>query len=454
MRIQAARFSRHTGGSVAIIFTLAAIVLVGFVGAAVDYARAMSVRSKMSAAADAAALAAAARASQDLVAGASSWQTNGAAAATDYFAAQTATLAFATTTVPAVAVTNNGAAINASVSYSVDVPTTFLRITGISSITVSGQTQAATNILPYTDINVVIDVSTSMGIGATAFDQQTLFTSTGCALACHMSDVGGTVDSLAAARASGAELRIDVVKSAITQALKTINTLTVNNGQVRVAVYTLSNTLTNVYPLSSDIPGAVSAIAGIDLPQGINTGGTNTTYALQTIKPLLPTPGPGSSSSAPRGFVVLMTDGVQNSAQEATYDSVTRLYAMGMDPNFVPLPGPAPSMTSWGIETLQAFDPSACTPIKTKGYTLLTMNVEYLIPAPSLYLVDRSGNPADTSGRFPFIQTNLLSGIAANMQACASTPDLAFSASRPADIATATGDMFQKILAMAPHLTQ
>ena len=442
----AANFRHQAGGSVAIIFALSAFILVGIVGSAVDYARAQSVKAKVYAAADAAALDAVKVGTDQLLAGSSSWQVTAQTSGMDFFTTQVAQLNFASPPSPVVTVSNANAAVTATVGFSTAVPTVFMRLLQIPTITVAGTAKAATNVLPYTDINVVIDVSTSMGIGATATDQTTLFKATGCALACHMSDSGNT-DTLAAARATGALLRIDVVKSAVKKALQTINGLTVNNGQVRVAVYTLSNTLTKIYPLSNDIASAVNAIATIDMTQANNSGGTNTTYTLENLKTLLPTPGNGASSSSPRGFVVLMTDGVQNSAQEANYNAVTKLFTMSGDPNFVPLPSPAPSMTSWGIETIQAFDPAACTPIKAMGYTFMTMNVEYLIPAASLYA-------ADTSGRFPFIENNLLSGITTNMQACATSKDLALSASSPTDIATAINTLFQKTLVTTPHLTQ
>jgi Flp pilus assembly protein TadG len=52
------KFAAHTSGGVAIIFALAAVPLVGAMGAAVDYGRASTSRSKMQSAADGAALAA------------------------------------------------------------------------------------------------------------------------------------------------------------------------------------------------------------------------------------------------------------------------------------------------------------------------------------------------------------------------------------------------------------
>ena len=442
-------FVRETRGSIAIIYAMVLLVLAITAGGAIDYSVAILVRAELSSAADAAALAAAKRGAQELAAGSSNWQTLASDEGTAYFASQSDRIQNASIPTPVITVNTVGAKVTATVTYSADVPTTFLEVAQITSFPVSGTVEASANIALSTDINIVIDVSTSMGIGATAQDQQTLFTALGnsptnqaCALACHMSDVQTNLDTLPAARASGAVLRIDVAKSAITNALNTISGMANNTGQIRVAVYTLSNTLVNVFALSSNINSAINAINTIDLPSSVAAGGTNTTYSLAALQNLLPVPGTGAPNSTPRGFVVLLTDGVQNSAEEKTYDPVTKLYSMGKDPNFTTI---SPNMTSWGIETIQPFDSSACTPIKSKGYKFLTMNVEYLIPAPALQ---------DPSPRFPFIQNNLLSTITNNMQACASGPDYALSASSPADIKTAVNKLFQKTLVGAAHLTQ
>ena len=441
-------FVRETRGSIAIIYAMVLLVLAITAGGAIDYSVAILVRAELSSAADAAALAAAKRGAQELAAGSSNWQTLASDEGTAYFASQSDRIQNASIPTPVITVNTVGAKVTATVTYSADVPTTFLAVAQIPSFPITGKVEAAVTVLPSTDINIVIDVSTSMGIGATAHDQQTLYTalsaaptSQPCALACHMADTWDK-DTLPAARASGAVLRIDVAKSAIKNALTTIKGLSVNSGQLRIAVYTLTNSLANVFPLSSDINGAIAAINAIDLTNANNTGGTNTTYSLAALQSLLPVPGSGAPSAAPRGFVVLMTDGVQNSVEETAYNPVTHRYALAIDPNYTTT---SPNYSSTPNEILEAFDPAACTPIKTKGYKLLTMNVEYLIPSAAL---------GGAEPRYDFIKNTLLPNIATNMQACASSPDLALLASSPADIDKAVSTLFQKTLVDVPHLTQ
>src|ERR1700744_2772331 len=56
IRQAAARFAGANGGNVAVIFTIAAIPVIGFVGAAIDYTRMSEARSTMQAALDSTAL--------------------------------------------------------------------------------------------------------------------------------------------------------------------------------------------------------------------------------------------------------------------------------------------------------------------------------------------------------------------------------------------------------------
>jgi Flp pilus assembly protein TadG len=56
VRTAAGRFARADQGNIAVLFAIAAVPILGFVGAAIDYARANSARSSMQAALDSTAL--------------------------------------------------------------------------------------------------------------------------------------------------------------------------------------------------------------------------------------------------------------------------------------------------------------------------------------------------------------------------------------------------------------
>src|SRR5262249_14968789 len=116
------------GGNVVVIFALATIPIMGFVGSAVDYSRANSVKAAMQAAVDATAL----MLSKN-ISGMTSSQVS--QKATDYFNAifnrpevigATVTPTYTTTGGSQVAVTASGS-----------VPTTFMKVMGMSSLNVT-----------------------------------------------------------------------------------------------------------------------------------------------------------------------------------------------------------------------------------------------------------------------------------------------------------------------------
>ena len=123
------RFLPEQSGNVAIMFALTAVSLVGMVGAAVDYSRANSVKADLQAALDSTALMLSKEASADTAA---QLQTN----ATAYFTAmfnRPGTTGIAIT--PTYTTTSGTQVV---VNGSVSVPTDFVGIFGIKTITVSG----------------------------------------------------------------------------------------------------------------------------------------------------------------------------------------------------------------------------------------------------------------------------------------------------------------------------
>ncbi|MDE2362454.1 MAG: VWA domain-containing protein [Hyphomicrobiales bacterium] len=430
------RFLRAERGSVAIVFAAALTAISLVVGGTVDFARIVRARDALRQVADSAALAAAQTAARQYAAGTPSWKNAGVSAGQSTFDAQTHSLAGATVGAPTISIAQNGLQVTAQLSYSGTFPLTFARLLGISNANLSSSVTATSTLPQYVDVHIVVDVSQSMGIGATAADQQTLQSAIGCTLACHITDNVGDTDNLAQARASGAILRIDAVKSAIVSALQGLNGAALG-AQARFAIYTMSNNLTQVYPLQSGLAGAIAAIQGIDLTTANQQGGTNVTYSLQQLSSLLPAAGTGLNPGSPRGVVMLLTDGVQDSTYE--------LYANGSsppfdpstkDPNFV-LYAPYADFSGFvGDPVLQGIDPLQCSTIKSKGYTMLTLYASYVVPA-----VYRSADQP----RLDFITNSILPSLSGNMAACASGTNYAFVASDPVDLTAAVTNMMKSI---------
>ncbi|MGO9006152.1 MAG: vWA domain-containing protein [Beijerinckiaceae bacterium] len=422
------------------IFGLLLVPMVFAVGMGIDYTSAARKRSQLNAAADAAVLAAVRTASQQLQAGASNWNALGVTVGQNFFSGNSSNIPNIVINTPTISISQSGTTVTANLSYTAQVKTAFAKIIGTSTINIGNSTTASSGVVQYTNVYIVIDNSESMGIGSTAADQQTMYNVIGCTVACHYTDVYGDVDNVAQARASGATLRIDVAKTGVINALNLLNS-SPNATYFQVAIYTMSNGLTAVYPLSN-ISGAISAVNGIDLAQVTHQGGTNTTYSLQQLNSILPTPGNGLSASTAAGVVLIMTDGVQ----DATYEEPSSTHGefqVIQDPNWVPY-SPYQAFPVFGGDPIEeGFQASACAAIKTKGYTVETLYATYLVPT--------IGNSADDVTRFNFITSSLLPLIPGSLSTCATSAANAYSATTPSDIVTAFAKMILSVEAL--HLS-
>ena len=100
-------------------------------------------------------------------------------------------------------VTKTGIKLAASVTYTADVPVTFLKVIGYQKLTVTGVSSSAATLPPYLDFYLTLDVSGSMGLPSTPAEQTRLgkinpdnwvqyrnSTGVSCTLACHFSPKG------------------------------------------------------------------------------------------------------------------------------------------------------------------------------------------------------------------------------------------------------------------------
>jgi Flp pilus assembly protein TadG len=452
-------FGTNRRANVAMIFAFILIPVLFAAGIGMDYAMAARRRAKLDAAADSAALAALTPAmmAEDI----GTWKSSAQTVATNMFntlAAQVTGLKNTPTPVvticPTSATPNNCPANVTSrtvtVSYSGKSLNNFGGIIGQTTLNVGGNATATFSTPPYVNIYVLLDVSSSMGIGATTQDQQLVYDATvrtgnPCGLACHY-DSSETL-----AHAAGATLRIDVAKTALTQALQQLES---NQGYVQVAIYTISNKFTNVVPLSTNLSGAISAVSNIDLSNQNYDGGTNLTYGLNQLYSTVlqgKTPGNGQTQATAQSVVMLISDGVQDSdTKYLNFGS----YADGYDSNFVKYSGCSSFQTSscWYASSfgvyVESFDPTKCNPIKSANFTMMTLDVQYLIPSSSL-----QGGSSALQSVFTYIKNYLQSSIQSNMTSCATSSAYSYSANTPSEITAAVGKMFTAATNMA-HLTQ
>lgn len=179
------RLRRETGGNVMMITALAMFPTIFALGLSIDYARAMMLKTKMSAAADAAALAA----TDSFYIQKSS--TAAQAAAKQVFNAQVASFQSKTynpNTDVSITVTDAGGlnlGRTVTVKFRALSLNIFAGILGVTSLKVSGSSAAYATQAPHINFFLVMDKSPSMLLPATSTGLNNIRTATGCAFACH-----------------------------------------------------------------------------------------------------------------------------------------------------------------------------------------------------------------------------------------------------------------------------
>ena len=198
------RFRNDRRANVAVIFAIACVPLISAIGCALDYSEATRIKAKMQSAADAAAVAAISQNSAGWLA--STAQTSNGpvtvaqADAVNVFNGNvTAQASLYNSLAVTATVIKTGPALASTVSFSANVPVTFMKVVGWSQLTVTGSSSATSSLPLYLDFYVMLDVSGSMGLPSTNAEQTRLAAvnpddfdvyPNGCTLACHFQAVG------------------------------------------------------------------------------------------------------------------------------------------------------------------------------------------------------------------------------------------------------------------------
>ena len=455
----AADFRGNVRANVAIMFGIAAVPILGAVACALDYSMAMSTRTKLQAAADAATLAAIS-ANSPLVAAALNMSSDGAVAndvtfLTNFFQSSAPTSPAAA--IQAASVTKSGNALTASLSFSAQVPTSFLRIMGYQNLTITGTSTASYAIAAFMDFYLLLDNTPSMGLPATQSDIDTLVSGTqkyastsglGCAFACH--DIGSAESDPSnsafdnfyqTAKDLGVTKRIDVLASATAQLMTTAENMQTLPNQFKVAVYTfgtwgstkapsdVAKQASNNYapyevaPLSSSLKNAGKQAAQIDL-MTVNRNNENNDRAtdydlmLPAINTLMKKPGTGQSESSRLAVLFFVTDGMADEVDPGNCSG---------------------NLIVSQSRCIQPVKAALCQAIKDRGIKIAILYTTYLT-------LPSSGPGSDswaTTNVNPYIPS-----IAPAMQACAS-PGLYFEVTPTQGISQAMNALFQKVVSTA-----
>jgi Flp pilus assembly protein TadG len=157
VRAAAGRFARADQGNVAIIFAIAAVPIISFVGAAIDYSRANNARSKMQAALDSTAL----MLSKDLTSGIISASDVDAKASAYFTALYTSNDANSVAVNAVYTAASGSTASNIKVDGSGKVTTTLMRVAGFPSIDFNTSSTATWG-TQRLRVALVLDVTGSM----------------------------------------------------------------------------------------------------------------------------------------------------------------------------------------------------------------------------------------------------------------------------------------------------
>ncbi|HWX84528.1 MAG TPA: TadE/TadG family type IV pilus assembly protein [Xanthobacteraceae bacterium] len=220
-----AKFRSNRRGNVAVITALCALPLVAAVGCVIDYTTASLVKTKLQAAADAAALATVS-VNSSVVATAKTMSGNGTVSGGSTFATNffNANLSSApqnvgyTNLTPTATVSLTGTKVTAAVSFTARVPTYFMGVMGYSTVSVNGSSTASYALPTYINFYLMLDVSGSMSFPSTAAEQSRLMAVNpdnlrpgnqnpgypqGCQFACHFSAQGACAQTSVAGPSQG-----------------------------------------------------------------------------------------------------------------------------------------------------------------------------------------------------------------------------------------------------------
>jgi Flp pilus assembly protein TadG len=434
------RFADDRSATAVVLLAFSAIPIIGVIGLGTDYYAVQGSKTRLDAAADAAAIAAITTAQNYISANAATQSdptlTNNASAAGQ---AQARRVFFANAGVTSVrtnvqlttpAVQRAGQSLTMAVSYTATNPTNFGRLFGVPTFTFSGKAGSSLTMGTYLDFYLMLDMSGSMGLPTSTAGQQQLMNVNpddrdtypgGCQFACHFNGSQG----YATARKYNITLRVDSVGRAVQNLIQTANQTKTLSNQYRLGIYPFIVNVMQAAALSSNFTSATgvaqqlgdvymdSGLAiGTSRPMG--SGGTHFENVFPGIYNYMQPFGTGNNATTPKPFIFIVTDGADNNQ---TFDGSNWTGSQPQRP------------TNFGY----------CQYAQSLGVTVSILYIPYqpiLAPNPNF-----AGNE---DGKVNAV----VPSIPADLQSCAS-PGFFFTANSDADINNAMQAMFAQALRAA-----
>jgi len=207
----------------------------------------------------------------------------------------------------------------ARVEASGKLTTLMSSIFGFDTMDIAARTTSTIGSKVYYQIAFLLDVSGSMAIGATDADIDQLQATIGCQFACHDPGNYNGGDKAAVAKSAGIKLKFDYVQSALNIFVDTLKpSANANPGYYKLGIYTLGTAFSTYQPMTTDMHDFDSSAASVYLEPMIpfscltHNGITNIENGLDGIIPKLTDIGDGTSAAKRKTYLVLITDGVQD----------------------------------------------------------------------------------------------------------------------------------------------
>lgn len=348
----------------------------------------------------------------------------------EFFLATSASIPFTTLTsvTPVSKIDRNE--ISTSLTFQAAYDTTIMSVFGQDKVLISEQARATVTLRSYININILVDTSQSMGIGATNRDQQLVAQATGCAFACHIDEARGK-SGYDDARRLGANMRIDVARTAVVGAIDTMFAAEEFDGQVTVGLYRFSNELTEILSPTNSRSGDLAyakSLATSQIALDMTYGGTNQQRALQQMNAKIASNGTGKSATDRLQYVIVVTDGVESG--QAWLSGNWFLHSQTQTNS--------PSKAYAAHEVNYAMKTTSCDALVAKGVKVYFIYTEYLEPKYGTI-------STHDKGRFDFVSKSLFPIIPGRMTSCTRSADQVLKASTPTEIHNAFEELARRL---------
>jgi len=312
------RLSSANDGSIAPVAAIVLLALCMTVGLSIDYSRNLAAKTKLQSAADAASLAAVASVAQSE--GTEADLASAKAMAHRVYSERLKDEADQLQQTPSIELVQRDGSYTATVTFSVANQNVFGALFSQTSQSLNG-TAVASQQSTFLDLHLVLDVSASMGLGASEDDQRRLFENTGCQFGCHVAESGTSNEQNAINL--GIPMRIDVLRSATRQMMDDVEAHPARDN-VRIALHAFHDTAEQILAPTNDLDQARLSVQQLRLGMGRartgtspgtgrtpDSGDTQPLVMAQYLESALHHQGHGMRGD-PRKLVVIVTDGTES----------------------------------------------------------------------------------------------------------------------------------------------